>query len=765
MKKQVAFGLLLLTGWLFWLAPLVAAHAVPDFSNPAPNAVLGEGPPQVLIQFNEPVVPEFGRIQVLTQAGDEVETGPLTAVDAENRTLAVDLPPLEQGAYLVSWQVLSAVDGHTTSGTFSFGVGVEALAVTKEASLTAQISPLSATARWLTLTAVAVLMGFFAFRLLVWNPILRLVELDAAEEAVDLKLGRVGRRLALAALGLLALALLFIFIDQNQAFDLITGDNLGTWLNTRFGFMWISRFMLGGLLLFALLIFMDGGNGRAGLRGWPWWVGLLLAVALAGTVALVSHSAALAEGSQQGILVDFTHVLAAMLWVGGLLFLALALWLARSLPPAGRTWLSLSLILNFSGLAAIAVGLLAMSGAYLAWVHVGTWTKLVGTAYGLALLAKLAVALLTFLIAGINLVWVKPRLNAAYEAPEQPHSVTAVRRFRWLVTAELIVALVILGITGVLTDTQRGLDAPLLSDAPGETTLTQQVDDLTVTVTMTPALVGSNQFEILITDENGRAAAGVEEVSLRFTFLGQSIGAAEAVAEPITTGLFRVEGNYISLIGTWQMEVSIRRAEAFDTFAAYRVEAGVGGSIRPAESGARPLEEAAKFMTLAGVGGTGTLLVLLAIVWGFVAVRAAKTEWQLIPLLAVSLVAFWLGASQMITFFTEEFTPAKFANNPILPDAESIATGQALFNERCAPCHGEAGRGDGPLAETLFSPPADFASGHTNIHPDGDLYYWILNGIPETQMPAFADQISREEAWHLVNYVRRLSAQGQTAGP
>jgi mono/diheme cytochrome c family protein len=182
-------------------------------------------------------------------------------------------------------------------------------------------------------------------------------------------------------------------------------------------------------------------------------------------------------------------------------------------------------------------------------------------------------------------------------------------------------------------------------------------------------------------------------------------------------------------------------------------------------SGARPLEQAAQFLTLAGSGGTGIFLVLFAIFWGFVAVKAAKTEWQLVPLLVVSLVAFWLGASQLITFFTQEYTPAKFANNPYLPDVESIAIGKELFAQNCVPCHGEFGRGDGPTAANLYPPPADFSSGHTATHPDGDLYYWILNGIPDTQMPPFTDRISREEAWHLVNYVRRLSVQSSAATP
>jgi mono/diheme cytochrome c family protein len=37
----------------------------------------------------------------------------------------------------------------------------------------------------------------------------------------------------------------------------------------------------------------------------------------------------------------------------------------------------------------------------------------------------------------------------------------------------------------------------------------------------------------------------------------------------------------------------------------------------------------------------------------------------------------------------------------------SSLEGQALYHEYCAVCHGEQGKGDGPMARALKSPPAD----------------------------------------------------------
>ena len=180
----------------------------------------------------------------------------------------------------------------------------------------------------------------------------------------------------------------------------------------------------------------------------------------------------------------------------------------------------------------------------------------------------------------------------------------------------------------------------------------------------------------------------------------------------------------------------MRQPGVYDSFAPFRLEAGIGGNIRPLQSGVNPLEDFAKLMTLLSSGGTGLVMVLFALLWGFIATRASRAEWQLIPMLAISLLAFWFGTTHLINFFDVEYTPAKFATNPILPDASSVTMGQTLYSENCIPCHGIEGRADGPAAVNLNPPPADFTDGHTATHTDGDLFFWILQGKVDTAMPA-----------------------------
>jgi mono/diheme cytochrome c family protein len=96
--------------------------------------------------------------------------------------------------------------------------------------------------------------------------------------------------------------------------------------------------------------------------------------------------------------------------------------------------------------------------------------------------------------------------------------------------------------------------------------------------------------------------------------------------------------------------------------------------------------------------------------------------------------------------------------NPIPASAESIARGQALYPQYCAECHGVSGRGDGPVGLGLNPPPADLTE-HAVVgaHPDGQLFEWISQGIPNSAMPAFEEEIPEEERWNLVNFIRQLA--------
>jgi mono/diheme cytochrome c family protein len=96
--------------------------------------------------------------------------------------------------------------------------------------------------------------------------------------------------------------------------------------------------------------------------------------------------------------------------------------------------------------------------------------------------------------------------------------------------------------------------------------------------------------------------------------------------------------------------------------------------------------------------------------------------------------------------------------NPIPPNRESIAEGQALFTTNCAPCHGQTGKGDGSVGVTLNPRPSDLTQhAIVGIHTDSQLFEWITNGFPGSQMPAFHSTLSDTDRWNLVNFIRTLA--------
>ncbi|GBC83012.1 Cbb3-type cytochrome c oxidase subunit FixP [bacterium HR10] len=99
---------------------------------------------------------------------------------------------------------------------------------------------------------------------------------------------------------------------------------------------------------------------------------------------------------------------------------------------------------------------------------------------------------------------------------------------------------------------------------------------------------------------------------------------------------------------------------------------------------------------------------------------------------------------------------AKKMKNPIRATATSIQKGKRLFAEHCAMCHGDAGKGDGPMAEALETKPADLTDrARMTLQSDGELFWKISKGNPP--MPDFEGTLSTEEIWHLVNYLRALA--------
>jgi len=100
-----------------------SAHAFLISSNPQPGARLGRAPKQLTMDFSEAVVSSAVRISAHNGAGARI---PLPHPAAHGRVVVQPLPRALRGVYVVSWQVVSADDGHLTDGELAFAVGTNA---------------------------------------------------------------------------------------------------------------------------------------------------------------------------------------------------------------------------------------------------------------------------------------------------------------------------------------------------------------------------------------------------------------------------------------------------------------------------------------------------------------------------------------------------------------------------------------------------------------------------------------------------------------
>ena len=99
--------------------------------------------------------------------------------------------------------------------------------------------------------------------------------------------------------------------------------------------------------------------------------------------------------------------------------------------------------------------------------------------------------------------------------------------------------------------------------------------------------------------------------------------------------------------------------------------------------------------------------------------------------------------------------------NPVRLTEDVLKLGQARFNVYCSPCHDRTGAGQGIVnkREPTYKP-ASLHEDRVRQMADGELFYVLTNG--RRTMPSYRFQLSEEERWSVIYYVRAL--QRSTAG-
>ena len=275
------------------------AHAGLLSSDPTAGARLGASPQAVRLTFSEQPEDSLSEIRVLGPGGEPEQLGRARSPGGDPSTLEVPVRRLGKGVYTVNWKVFSAIDGHTSDGTFAFGVQAAPTGVAAGAGATAsRSSRFELLARWVFLLGVVVLIG-------------------GAVAGVARFGGSSGSDLVLAAAGWATAAVGLVLLAAAQR--IVAGSSFEELLDTSIGAALVWRAAALGVAGLALLAAWRRPGARRGA----------LAVATVAALAVVlahvdaGHAAAGSWSATVAIAAQVAHFAAAGVWFGGLAALLL----------------------------------------------------------------------------------------------------------------------------------------------------------------------------------------------------------------------------------------------------------------------------------------------------------------------------------------------------------------------------------------------------------------------------------------------------------
>lgn len=357
-RVALALGIVLpLSTFMFVGARPVEAHATVVASRPAPGERLASGPGIVTIAFSEPINSALSHAFVFSPDGqrfDGIAASP-TELDIPETTNAI-------GIYKVDWATVSSLDGHVLHGSFEFGVGVSPGAAGEQNVASPRPSDL----------VIAGIQAIEYLALLITVGMIVLLELARRAPPVEWVMTRLWVPVGVA----LAAGTVVVAGDAANAAGSVSLPALFAYLGNGLpGFARLIHLAAEAIaLLFAIAFFG------------PRYVLPPLVLALVALAA--SGHAAATQPWLLSISVDSLHLLAAGVWVGGIL------GLATLRPPGGwRGEEGLKLLRRFSWVALPAFGLTVVMGVLRATEELSNVRDLVNSTYGQVLDVKvLAIA-------------------------------------------------------------------------------------------------------------------------------------------------------------------------------------------------------------------------------------------------------------------------------------------------------------------------------------------------------------------------------------
>ncbi len=513
-----------------------SAHAYVVKSNPAENETLKKAPSVVKIEFDEDIqVSSFNTLFVRDTSGKRVDLKDAHIDKKNKKILEAGLKEnLKNGLYSIQWKAISA-DGHPIQGVIPFRIGSAEAGTddikVEEMGYVPQIDMIME--RGILYTSFSLFIGVLLFNLILYK--------GSASQVQS----RSKRIIWIALFGIF-ISLLFNLplqakinadVSWLEAFDPILLKE--TLQLSVFRYVWITQMVLISMLMI-VTYFAVKSERLSSFKVWS--IPIVLFIGLLVMKAFNSHAYGL-KFKEIAVVMDFLHLFAASLWIGGLS--SIVLLLRKEDDKWTMYW---DAIKRFSPWATGTVIVILLTGLFNSTFFIPTIHSLFDTKYGLALLAKI----LLFVCMGILGIihYVKGRMRAQ-------------RRLGATVKVEFIIGIIVFVIVAFMTNVQTPPMPPT-----GPFTESKQLDNgYELTLHVSPNKVGQNTFHITLKDENGQPVTDMEQIVLTTQSLDMNMGKGSFKVSAVSPGEYEAEGMYINMTGNWNIQVHglTKSLDSFDT--------------------------------------------------------------------------------------------------------------------------------------------------------------------------------------------------------
>jgi copper transport protein len=659
------------------------AHSLPMTEIPAANSVVPKGAPlpsKIIVDFSERPSPTVSSLTVINSKNEQVSNGDFKVIGdgAREAMTTLDTKKLTDGIYTVQWETQSLDDGHIAKGSYVFGIGnimpgAVASAVKQASTVQSVTSPLDGLVKWPVIVAqVAVVGGIFS-HLFLWENFGSKIQGGrggvgygfAYDKANTLWLRRFSILIIASSVAILAAGSAYLFL---QIIEISPHNSSTYWsvfmsqISGASGTQWIMRSITSLIVIaFAVSYYyvvkmnmreITTDSTKVKTNKTNLATSLLYAALITGSISIfsnsiTSHNAGVHFLPSVSISLDWLHFMAVSIWIGGLFYISTVLLstirsraathadnmtkTGSSTDNPSNTDKSRSIFLHylalllprFSILATISLGVIGVSGLYMAWTELHSFNSLFSSSYGNVLIIKLSIAVPLVLLGAYhqlrlhkNAVLVatigkagrsgtgSAGVDNSSHIAQTPISKTVHNnndeinnnnnnfaknknkikdipsKFSKTIKIECLFAMAVLLAASILTISEppvmnmssMAMTSSNSNTMPGMSmknstyTIQTKIMNVNTKIEINPFYSGFNTFKVTFTDAAGKPYTKVTSAEIVFNNAVADITNEVANLQKIRPGVYSVTGGYISQPGEWDMALSAQRLQDIDLY-------------------------------------------------------------------------------------------------------------------------------------------------------------------------------------------------------